>query len=136
MSYQLARVEERNVTQNETPGSQDRAKFGISCKAGGVTTLTTTADSLAIEAAVRISRSNATELWPCVGIYSREEEDGSLEGNDLNSQASVLFLPRVNPTTRPELRRIRTGNGNRRFNGKRISGGGERSYTHRLPTRP
>src|SRR5260370_4401066 len=78
MSYQLTRVEERNVTQNETPATQDRAKFGISCKAGGVTTLTTTADSLAIEAAVRISRSNATELWPCVGIYSREEEDGSL----------------------------------------------------------
>ncbi len=78
MSYQLARVEEINVTQNETPGSQDRAKFGISCKAGGVTTLTTSADSLAVEAAVRISRSNATELWPCVGIYSREEEDGSL----------------------------------------------------------
>src|SRR5258705_13898914 len=78
MSYQLTRVEERNVTQNETPATQDRAKFGISCKAGGVTTLTTTADSLAIEAAVRISRSNATELWPCVGIYSRAEEDGSL----------------------------------------------------------
>ncbi len=66
------------MTQNETPATQDRAKFGVSCKAGGVTTLTTTADSLAIEAAVRISRSNATELWPCVGIYSREEEDGSL----------------------------------------------------------
>jgi len=66
------------VTQNETPATQDRAKFGISCKAGGVTTLTTTADSLAIEASVRISRSNVTELWPCVGIYSREEEDGSL----------------------------------------------------------
>ncbi len=78
MSYQMTRVEERNVTQSETPASQDRAKFGISCKAGGVTTLTTTADSLAIEAAVRISRSNAKELWPCVGIYSREEEDGSL----------------------------------------------------------
>src|SRR5260370_21275601 len=78
MSYQLTRAEERNVTQNETPGSQDGAKFGISCKAGGVTTLTTTADSLAIEAAVRIFRSNATELWPCVGVYSREEEDGSL----------------------------------------------------------
>src|SRR5260370_25158148 len=78
MSYQLTRVEERNVTQNETPATQDRAKFGISCKAGGVTTLTTTADSLAIEAAVPLSPLNATELWPCVGIYSREEEDGSL----------------------------------------------------------
>jgi len=78
MSYQMTRIQERNVTQNETPATQDRAKFGISCKAGGVTTLTTTADSLAIEASVRISRSNVTELWPCVGIYSREEEDGSL----------------------------------------------------------
>ena len=66
------------MTQNETPASQDRAKFGVSCKAGGVTTLTTTADSLTIEAAVRIPRSNATELWPCVGIYAREEQDGGL----------------------------------------------------------
>jgi hypothetical protein len=78
MSYQMTRVQERNVTQNETPATKDRAKFGVSCKAGGVTTLTTTADSLAIEASVRISRSNVMELWPCVGIYSREEEDGSL----------------------------------------------------------
>src|SRR5260221_8167184 len=78
MSYQLTPVEERNVTQNETPASQDSAKFGISCNAGRVTTLTTTADSLAIEAAVRIPRSNAMELWPCVGIYAREEQDGSL----------------------------------------------------------
>src|SRR5260370_39103146 len=78
MSYQMTRVEERNVTQNETPATQDRAKFGISCKAGGVATLTTTADCLAIDAAVRISRSNGTELWPCVGIFAREEEDGSL----------------------------------------------------------
>src|SRR5260370_12846372 len=65
MSYQLTRVEERNVTQNETPATQDRAKFGISCKAGGVTTLTTTADSLAIESAVRISRSNEIGRASC-----------------------------------------------------------------------
>src|SRR5258707_8844226 len=57
-----------------------------------------------------------------------------MEGNDLNSQASVLFLPRVNPNARPELRRIRTGNANCRFNGKRICSGGESSYTARLTT--
>ena len=66
------------MTQNETPATQDRAKFGISCKAGGATTLTTTADSLAIEASLQIVRSNRSELWPSIGIYSREETDGSL----------------------------------------------------------
>src|SRR5712664_1855966 len=57
-----------------------------------------------------------------------------MEGNDLNSQASALFLPRVNPNARPELRRIRPGNANCRFNGKRICSGGESSYTARLTT--
>src|SRR5260370_10671114 len=57
-----------------------------------------------------------------------------MEGNDLNSQASVLFLPRVNPNARPELRCIRTGNTNCRFNGKRICRGGESGYTARLTT--
>src|SRR5258708_30957184 len=57
-----------------------------------------------------------------------------MEGNDLNSQASVLFLPRVNPNARPELLRIRTRNSNCRFNGKRICSGGESSYTARFTT--
>ncbi len=66
------------MTRNETPATQDRAKFGISCKAGDIATLTANADSLVIEASLRIARSNATELWPCVNIYSWEERDGSL----------------------------------------------------------
>ncbi len=70
--------EERNLTQIETPAALDRSKFGVSCKAGDVATLTTSADSLVIEASLRIARSNATELWPCVNIYSWEERDGSL----------------------------------------------------------
>jgi len=74
----MTRVQERNVTRNETPATQDRAKFGISCKAGDIATLTANADSLVIEASLRIARSNATELWPCVNIYSWEERDGSL----------------------------------------------------------
>ena len=69
--------EERNVTQIETPAALDRSKFGVSCKAGDVATLTTSADSLVIEASLRIASSNATELWPCVNIYSWEERDGS-----------------------------------------------------------
>ena len=71
-------VEEKSVTQNQAPAVLDRDKFGISCKAGDIGTLAASADSLVIDASVRILRSHATELWPCVGIYSREEKDGSL----------------------------------------------------------
>src|SRR2546426_3531959 len=74
----MIRVKERNVTQIETPAALDQSKFGVSCKAGDVATLTTSADSLVIEASLRIARSNATELWTCVNIYSWEERDGSL----------------------------------------------------------
>src|SRR6266446_2101276 len=73
----MIREKERNVTQIETPPAQDRSKFGVRCKAGDVATLTTSADSLVIEASLRIASSNATELWPCVNIYSWEERDGS-----------------------------------------------------------
>ncbi len=66
------------MTQNETPAAQDRSKFRVSCKAGDVGSLTANANSLVIEAALRIARSNATELWTCVNIYSWEERDGSL----------------------------------------------------------
>ena len=66
------------MTPNETPAAQDRSKFGVSCEAGDVATLTTSADSLVIEASLRIARSSATKLWPCVNIYSWEERDGSL----------------------------------------------------------
>jgi|SRR6266550_2315008 len=71
-------VKERNVTQIETPAALDQSKFGVSCKTGDVATLTTSADLLVIEASLRIASSNATELWPCVNIYSWEEGDGSL----------------------------------------------------------
>ncbi len=63
--------------QNKTP-APDLSKFRVSCKAGDVATLTSSADSLVIEASIRIARSNAAELWPCIGIFSREERDGSL----------------------------------------------------------
>ncbi len=62
--------------QNKTP-APDLSKFRVSCKAGDVATLTSSADSLVIEASIRIARSNAAELWPCIGIFSREERDGS-----------------------------------------------------------
>src|SRR5437667_126578 len=66
------------MTQNETPAILARNKFGVSCKTGDVDTLTASANSLVIDASLRILLWNATELWPCVGIYSREERDGSL----------------------------------------------------------
>lgn len=62
----------------KTPAPLDHSKFAVSCKAGDIATLTAGADSLVLEVSIRIARPNETELWPCLGIFSREERDGSL----------------------------------------------------------
>lgn len=57
---------------------KDSRKFEVECRAGNAGELCVGAESVSVKVGQRVRRDGTEEIWHSVGIYTKEEEDGTL----------------------------------------------------------
>ena len=57
---------------------KDSRKFEVHCSAGDAGELRVRTDSVSIKVGQRLRMDGAEEIWHSVGVYAKEEEDGTL----------------------------------------------------------
>lgn len=57
---------------------KDSRKFEVECRAGSAGELCVGAESVSVKVGQRLRRDGGQEIWHSVGIYAKEEEDGTL----------------------------------------------------------
>ena len=57
---------------------KDSRKFEVHCRAGDAGELCVGAESVSVKVGQRLRREGGQEIWHSVGVYAKEEEDGSL----------------------------------------------------------
>ena len=57
---------------------KDSQKFEVHCRAGDAGELCVGAESVSIKVGQRLRRDGGQEIWHSVGVYAKEEEDGTL----------------------------------------------------------
>ncbi len=60
------------------PAILDHKKFQVSCKAADANRFCVGTDTLSVAVSQRILRDTGEEMWESVGVYAKEDEDGSL----------------------------------------------------------
>jgi len=58
--------------------AKDGKKFEVHCRAGDAGELCVGAESVSIKVGQRLRRDGGQEIWHSVGVYAKEEEDGTL----------------------------------------------------------
>ncbi len=56
----------------------DHKRFHVSCKAANENGFRVGTDTLSVAVSQRIRRSTGEEMWESVGVYAREDEEGTL----------------------------------------------------------
>jgi hypothetical protein len=59
-------------------GVKDTRKFEVHCNAGDVGELRVGTDSISIQVGQRLRMDGAQRMWHSVGVYAKENEDGTL----------------------------------------------------------
>src|SRR5437762_14180988 len=75
---------------------KDNQKFEVHCRAGDAGELCAGAESVSVKVGQRLRRDGGQEIWHSVGVYAKEEEDGTL----------VIQVLVFNPDWRSEERRV------------------------------
>jgi hypothetical protein len=57
---------------------KDSRKFEVECRAGSAGELCVGAESVSVKVGQRVRRDGGEEIWHSVGVYTKEEEDGTL----------------------------------------------------------
>ena len=57
---------------------KDSRKFEVHCRAGDAGELCVGAESVSVKVGQRLRRDGGQEIWHSVGVYAKEEEDGTL----------------------------------------------------------
>ncbi len=57
---------------------KDSRKFEVHCSAGDAGELRVGTDSVSVQVGQRLRMDGAEEMWHSVGVYAKEDEDGSL----------------------------------------------------------
>lgn len=57
---------------------RDSRKFEVECRAGSSGELCVGAESVSVKVGQRVRRDGTEEIWHSVGVYTKEEEDGTL----------------------------------------------------------
>jgi len=57
---------------------KDGRKFEVHCRAGAAGELCVGAESVSVKVGQRLRRDRGEEIWHSVGVYAKEEEDGTL----------------------------------------------------------
>ena len=57
---------------------KDSRKFEVECRAGRAGELCVGAESVSVKVGQRVRRDGGEEIWHSVGVYTKEEEDGTL----------------------------------------------------------
>jgi hypothetical protein len=57
---------------------KDSRKFEVECRAGSAGELCVGAECVSVKVGQRVRRDGGEEIWHSVGIYTKEEEDGTL----------------------------------------------------------
>ena len=57
---------------------KDSPKFEVHCRDGNAGELCVGAESVSIKVGQRLRREGGQEIWHSVGVYAKEEEDGTL----------------------------------------------------------
>ena len=57
---------------------RDSRKFEVECRAGNAGELCVGAESVSVRVGQRVRRDGGEEIWHSVGVYTKEEEDGTL----------------------------------------------------------
>ncbi len=57
---------------------KDSRKFEVHCRAGDAGELCVGAESVSVRVGQRLRREGGQEIWHSVGVYAKEEEDGTL----------------------------------------------------------
>jgi hypothetical protein len=57
---------------------KDSQKFEVHCRAGDAGELCVGAESVSVKVGQRLRRDGGQEIWHSVGVYAKEEEDGTL----------------------------------------------------------
>ena len=57
---------------------KDSRKFEVHCRAGAAGELCVGAESVSVKVGQRLRRDRGEEIWHSVGVYAKEEEDGTL----------------------------------------------------------
>ena len=57
---------------------KDSRKFEVHCRAGDAGELCVGAESVSVKVGRRLRREGGQEIWHSVGVYAKEEEDGTL----------------------------------------------------------
>ena len=57
---------------------KDSRKFEVHCRAGDAGELCVGAESVSVKVGQRLRREGGQEMWHSVGVYAKEEEDGTL----------------------------------------------------------
>jgi len=57
---------------------KDRRKFEVRCNAADAGELFVGTDSVSVQVGQRIRRDGVEEIWHSVGVYAKEDEDGTL----------------------------------------------------------
>ncbi len=58
--------------------AKDSRKFEVHCSAGEAGELCVGTDSVSVQVGQRLRRDGSEEIWHSVGVYGKEDEDGSL----------------------------------------------------------
>ena len=66
------------ATKGSVPKVKDSRKFEILCDAGKRGKLHVGAEFLSVQLGQRILRNGKEEIWHSIGIYAKEDEQGSL----------------------------------------------------------
>lgn len=57
---------------------KDSRKFEVECRAGSAGELCVGTESVSVKVGQRVRRDSGEEIWHSVGVYAKEEEDGTL----------------------------------------------------------
>ena len=57
---------------------KDSRKFEVHCRAGDAGELCVGAESVSVRVGQRLRREGGQEIWHSVGVYAKEEDDGTL----------------------------------------------------------
>lgn len=57
---------------------KDSRKFEVECRAGSAGELRVGGESVSVKVGQRVRRDGTEEIWHSVGVYTKEEEDGTL----------------------------------------------------------
>ena len=57
---------------------KDSCKFEVECSAGSAGELCVGTDSISVKVGQRVRMEGGQEIWHSVGVYAKEEEDGTL----------------------------------------------------------